>query len=157
MSRIIIVGKAASGKDYLKKKFTEKGFMPEVSMTTRPMREGEVNGMDYHFVSRDKFEQIIAEGHFYEYVEFNGNYYGTFEIEWHASSLFIMTPSGIAAIKPEDRQECFVVYLDIAYETRKERLMQRSDADSVERRLQADEEDFKDFTDFDFRVTNADF
>src|SRR5690554_7867534 len=48
-----------------------------VSHTTRPMRTGEQDGVNYHFVSRDEFEAMIAEGDFLEHADVFGNYYGT--------------------------------------------------------------------------------
>ena len=48
-----------------------------VSCTTRTPREGEKNGVDYHFLSREEFEQKIASGDLLEYAEVHGNYYGT--------------------------------------------------------------------------------
>ena len=157
MTRIILVGKGGSGKDFLKKKMIERGFVREVSYTTRPMRTGEAEGKDYFYVEESDFKRMITAGEFYQHDNFNGWYYGTSKAQWEKKSLFIMTPGGIAKIKPEDRKECFIIYIDINEEIRKERLSQRSDADSVDRRLAADENDFKDFTDFDMRVTNPDF
>ena len=68
-----------------------------------------------------------------------------------------MTPSGLSSMKPEDRIESFVVYLDIDESVRKERLSQRNDADKLERRLNADYLDFNDFTDFDERIEDPYF
>ncbi len=48
-----------------------------VSHTTRPMRPGEVDGRDYHFVRRERFERMVREGAFLEHAEVFGNYYGT--------------------------------------------------------------------------------
>ncbi len=48
-----------------------------VSATTRPPRPGEVDGVSYHFISREHFEQNIAKGEMLEYAIYNGNYYGT--------------------------------------------------------------------------------
>lgn len=48
-----------------------------VSHTTRPPREGEVDGRHYHFISHAEFESMIAHGDFLEYAEVYGNYYGT--------------------------------------------------------------------------------
>lgn len=48
-----------------------------VSYTTRPPRPGEKEGVDYHFVSRDEFQQMIQTGAFAEWMEVHGNYYGT--------------------------------------------------------------------------------
>lgn len=48
-----------------------------ISMTTRPMRPGEVNGKDYFFVSKDEFKKAIADGQLLEWAEYANNYYGT--------------------------------------------------------------------------------
>ncbi|MDU6962010.1 MAG: guanylate kinase, partial [Staphylococcus sp.] len=48
-----------------------------ISMTTRQMREGEVNGVDYFFKTKEEFEALIQEDQFIEYAEYVGNYYGT--------------------------------------------------------------------------------
>ena len=157
MSRIILVGKGASGKSHYAKKMADKGYRINVSYTTRPPRTGELEGVDYHFVSEDYFLSLQNGGFFYETVKRKNWWYGTGNSRWEWEDLFIMTPSGIASIKPEDRKDCFIIYLDIPFEVRRERLMQRDDADSVERRLASDEEDFADFTDFDVRFTNPDF
>jgi guanylate kinase len=48
-----------------------------VSCTTRPPRPGEVDGVHYTFVSREQFDDLVAEGHFLEHASYNGNLYGT--------------------------------------------------------------------------------
>jgi guanylate kinase len=70
--RIILVGKAASGKDNLRKRFESRGFKYAVSYTTRPPREGEIHNEDYIFITDELAQKMIDEGNFYEYVEFNG-------------------------------------------------------------------------------------
>lgn len=52
-------------------------FVLSVSMTTRPPRGEEKDGVDYFFVNRERFEELIKEDQFIEYAQFNGNYYGT--------------------------------------------------------------------------------
>jgi guanylate kinase len=151
--RVILVGKGGSGKDHARKVLEDMGFRYCVSHTTRPPRDGEVDGKDYHFISRDSAaHQFAAKGLFYEYVIFNGWVYGTSRDEFDTADLFIMTPSGISKIEPEDRKESFIIYLDIQEDVRKERLSGRRDADDVSRRLDADDLDFAEFNDFDFRV-----
>lgn len=156
--RIVLVGKAASGKDHLRKKIESRGFKCAVSYTTRPQREGEVHGKDYYFISEDEAKVLIESGFFYEYVIFNGWIYGTSVTQFFSDDLFIMTPKGIHEIKPEDRLESFVIYLDIPSNVRIKRLNKRHmPGDSVKRRIEADELDFSDFTDYDLRITNSDF
>lgn len=156
--RIVIVGKGGSGKDHMRKKLEEAGFRYCVSHTTRPPREGEIDGRDYYFISRDTASQeYIRKDKFYEYVIFNGWVYGTSKDEFYSSNLFIMTPSGLAKMKQEDRAESFVVYLDIEEKVRKERLLSRNDADNVDRRLSADTQDFLEFKDHDFSLSDPFF
>ena len=71
--RIILVGPTASGKTFLRNRFEDKGFECDVSYTTRPMRPGEKDGVHYHFLEVKIFEEMIKEGGFYEWVEYNGN------------------------------------------------------------------------------------
>ncbi len=52
-----------------------------VSATTRSPREGEVDGVSYHFITRERFEELIAAGEVLEYTQYNGNYYGTLRSE----------------------------------------------------------------------------
>jgi guanylate kinase len=76
---IIISSPSGGGKGTLIKEV--RGMMPElgysVSFTTRPQRFGEENGREYHFVTRQAFEHLIADGEFLEYAEVHGNLYGT--------------------------------------------------------------------------------
>jgi len=151
--RVILVGKGGSGKDHARKVLEDIGFRYCVSHTTRPPRIGEIEGKDYYYISRDSAaHHYIAKDLFYEYVIFNGWVYGTSREEFEIADLFIMTPSGISKIKPEDRKESFIIYFDIDMDVRKERLSGRRDADDVTRRLAADDLDFYEFKDFDFRV-----
>jgi hypothetical protein len=85
-------------------------------------------------------------------------YYGITKEEFERAQVFIMTPGEFACIDAETRKNCFVVYLDIDREIREDRILGRNDKnDSVQRRLDADEEDFKGFGDYDLRVTDPDF
>jgi guanylate kinase len=156
--RIILVGKAASGKDHARKKLENIGFKYCISHTTRPKRKDEIDGVDYYFISMDFMqENFISKNLLYEWVIFNGWIYGTTIKEFNESDLFIMTPTGIKRLDPIDREESFIIYIDIDYDTREKRLLKRGDADSSERRLIADEKDFENFIDFDHRIDNPNF
>ena len=78
-----ICGKSASGKDYtatrLVDEYIEMGIPVNkvVSYTTRPQRDGEINGVDYHFIDRRTFIKMQYEKKFMEYSEFRGWKYGT--------------------------------------------------------------------------------
>jgi guanylate kinase len=158
MPRIIIVGKAASGKDYLRKSYENRGYVYAVSYTTRPPRPGEINGKDYIFISENDFTAMIDYEEWYEWVSFNGWKYGTSKAQFYHDDLFIMTPTGISHITAEDRKESFIIFLDMPIEKRRARLIERvMPGDSIERRIIADEEDFKDFNNYDIRITNDNF
>jgi guanylate kinase len=159
--RIILVGKAGSGKDFMRRKLESRNFKYATSYTTRPAREGEVEGKDYFFITDEQAEQMIANGEFFEYVPFNGWIYGTTLSQWNQEndeSVFIMTPTGLSHVGPHDRKECFVIFVDIDKDVRRERLLNRNmPGDSLERRIEADELDFDNFTNYDIRITNPDF
>jgi guanylate kinase len=157
--KIILVGPGASGKDHLKRRFLDKGFKQSISYTTRPPRENEKDGFDYHFVDDETFKEMIDVNDFREWNLFGDKkwYYGTTVREFNDASLFVMTPSGIQALTPLERKKCFVIFIDIPEEVRRERLNARKDADDPERRIKTDIEDFKNFTDYDMRITNPDF
>ena len=77
---VVLSGPSGVGKGTVRKalfQMPEQNFVYSVSMTTRKKRPGEVDGVDYYFVSKEEFEKRIAEGKFLEYAEFVGNYYGT--------------------------------------------------------------------------------
>ena len=77
---IVLSGPSGVGKGTIRKAMFEKenhNFSYSISMTTRKPREGEVDGVDYYFVSKEEFLKRIEEGKFLEHAEFVGNYYGT--------------------------------------------------------------------------------
>ena len=78
-SLIVISGPSGIGKGTVVKALME--LMPDlgfsVSATTRSPREGEVDGREYYFVSRESFEKMIEDGDILEYTTYCGNYYGT--------------------------------------------------------------------------------
>ena len=77
---VIISGPSGVGKGTIRKYFEKDerlNLTYSISMTTRKPRNGEVNGKDYFFVSKEEFEKEINEGGLLEYAQFVGNYYGT--------------------------------------------------------------------------------
>lgn len=157
--RIILVGPTCSGKTYLRNRFAMRGFRCDISYTSREMRPGEVDGVHYHFIHKKAFERKIKDGEFYEWVEYNGNYYGTGMKEWNELPLFIMETDGINHIKEEDRKHCFVIYIDTPEYERVKRMRKerRWSWEEVEKRLETDNRKFRGFRDYDLRITNPDF
>lgn len=77
---IVLSGPSGVGKGTVRKAIFAQDnnkFDYSVSMTTRQMRPGEINGKDYYFVTKEEFEKEIAEGGMLEYAQYVDNYYGT--------------------------------------------------------------------------------
>ena len=149
--KIIIIGKAASGKDFLQKQLVINGWIPLRQYTTRPIRPSE-DGSEYHFVSDEEFDSI--SNNLMSVQSFNGWKYGFNLGEALKSDVMIFSPGNIFDIIFSSNFNCknlldssIIVYLDIDEETRRERLSKRyvggKEDDSLERRLQADKKDFK--------------
>jgi guanylate kinase len=165
--KIILLGKSGSGKDFLMRKLVEKGLKSGVKMTTRPKRRNEIDGVTYDFINESIFNDKIINNEFLIYQSFNVTpedrepevwYYGLTKEEFEESQIFIMTPGEFENISDEIREECFVIYLDISRDVRESRLYRREDKnDSIKRRLDSDEIDFKNFTNYDLRITDPDF
>ncbi len=75
---VVVSGPAGSGKGTVLGELLRDGtFSYSVSATTRAPRPGEVDGVNYHFLTREAFEEAIKAGEMLEYTEYCGNYYGT--------------------------------------------------------------------------------
>jgi len=165
--KLIILGKSGSGKDYLMRKLIEEGLKGCLKMTTRPMRVNEVQNITYNFVDFEIFREKINNNDLICYQKFEVTpldkspeiwYYGITKEEFNSSQVFIMTPGDLSQVDPETRKKCFVVYLDIDREIREKRITKRNDNnDSIMRRLDADDIDFRNFKDYDLKITDPEF
>lgn len=166
--KVIILGPSGSGKNFLMESLTSFNLKPCVKTTTRPNRTNEVDGVDYHFVSKEQFFNQLENNEMLVYQSFIVNpsnldidtwYYGITNIEFEISDIVILTPNEYSDILLRyNKDDLFVVYLDIERSVRKERINLRNDKnDSIERRLDADDIDFKQFKEYDLRVTDPDF
>lgn len=102
MNKIVfLIGESGSGKTHLQEKLMEThpcNFTRIISTTTRPPREGEVNGEHYHFVSEDVFANKIEAGELLQWVNFGNTFYGTELVEYkqpESIGLFVCTPEGV--------------------------------------------------------------
>jgi guanylate kinase len=160
--KFIILGQTGSGKSYLISGLTKLGEKYAPKITTRPVRDGEVNGVDYCFISNHEFEKMLDLNKIKVYQKFviNGEnwYYGISMENFHNTNIFMMTPSEFNTLSTEERKGCFVIYLDIDESIRRIRLQSRNDNnDSIERRINSDKEDFKGFNDYDLKLTDSEF
>lgn len=158
---LVLLGKTAVGKDTILKEITKLGLKPVVSYTTRPMREGEVDGVNYHFIDKSQFRRMKLQGFFAETTSYNvatGEtwYYGTLLKDLNDDSVVILNPEGLRTLK-ENKDLNIVSFLITAKdETLRNRLEKRGDnPKEAERRLEADRNDFKDIHELvDFSFSN---
>lgn len=162
MCKYIIVGKAASGKDYLQNIFIEHGYKPLKQYTSRPKRPYET-GDEYHFTSKKKIEKMKHDLKFASCNMYNNWYYGFTVNDFRTCDVAIVTPFDLNNLKtwyPDLLKFVTIIYLDIPVDIRKNRLKTRyeggNEDDTIERRVNADEKDFENFTCFDIRFTNND-
>ena len=148
---LIIMGKSASGKNMVRDILVEKyGFHPIVTYTSRPMREGEVSDVTYHYISENDFLQKIESGFFAEWKKYDVNgevwYYGTSKKDLEnadENTVIILTPDGIRNISNAGITTT-VIYLYSNLSTIKKRLQVRKDKnDKAEERIKRDLKDFK--------------
>ena len=162
---LILSSPSGAGKTTITKKIQQKyqNFKISVSHTTRTPRPNEVDGIDYYFISKNKFEELIKDNKFYEYAKIFDNYYGTsknsvkeiiknnddvlFDIDWQGTqqlSKFKELNLLKIFILPPDKTEL------------EKRLIQRNqdEPDIVEKRLKAYSEDITHWNDYDYIVIN---
>ena len=138
---IVLVGPSASGKTELGKVLQKSGIEKLVTYTTREMRVGEINGIDYHFLNVDKFLELKENNFFFETVCYHNNYYGTSKSDLNRNVYLIVEPSGLDCYMKLNNVISF--YMDVDYETRKQRMINRGDKpENIQVRLNGDDNIF---------------
>jgi guanylate kinase len=134
-----------------------------VSHTTRPPRLNEQEGREYHFVSRDTFSQLVAQGAFLEWAEVHQNYYGTSRTELARAQgargiIFDIDHQGARQIKCELPDVVTVFILPPSMDVLRARLKGRAseDAEAVERRYRVAREEIAHYGMFDYVLINDD-
>lgn len=143
---VILTGMSGAGKTTVAKRLEKEGFRRAVTYTTRPMREGERDGIDYHFLSPEKFDEMEAAGMFLETAHVGECAYGSLREDYMADdTVIILTPDGVEkAVGAMGKDDLLVVYLDAGIPLLKKRLTSRGDApDAVMRRLAEDMKRFE--------------
>ena len=167
---LILCGKAASGKDTLKKyiirtlELSGIEFNNVVNTTTRPPREGEVDGVNYHFCSAEEMTKKILNDEMAEAVLFNDWVYGTENkaLSEDKLNVGIFNLEGIEALRQNPNHNIFAVYLDVEDSVRLIRYLNRENMtkekiNEMFRRYKADEIDFADVDDLvDYKLTIED-
>lgn len=162
IEKILIVGASCSGKNVLLEYCIKIGLPYSPKITTRPKRKGEVEGVDYIYTNNLKFEEMLVNGMIKTYQKFfiDGDiwYYGISKENFDNNQVFIMTPYEIKTLSKEDKDKCYIVYLDIDEDIRKSRIEKRHDSnDSIMRRILSDRTDFDNFNEYDLKINDAEF
>jgi len=161
---VILSSPSGVGKTTLTKKIQQKyqSFKISVSHTTRPPRSNEVDGVDYFFVSKDEFKNLIKEEKFYEYAKIFDNYYGTLKESVNKAILnndiiFDIDWQGTKQLSKFTNLKLVKIYLITDNkEELKKRLIKRNQntEQEVNNRFNAFDEDVKHWHDYDYIVIN---
>lgn len=144
---ICLLGKTASGKTTIRNELVKLGYKPIITYTTRPMRDGEVQDVDYHFVTEDKFNQMIEDDMFAEYTSYITTsgvwYYGSAKADYVDDAVIILNPFGFNKICDSKLDNVISIYLKVDDEIILDRLEKRGDnMFEAKRRMGADLNDF---------------
>ena len=165
MSKVfVITGPSGVGKGTLIRKLRERcpDLELSISATTRDPRVGEVDGVDYHFLSPEEFERRIAEKDFLEFASYSGNRYGTLrsEVEHRLEAghsvvleIEVQGATQVRAAKP-DSVQIFIAPPDPA--VLRERLSSRGtdSVEAIDARLEVADQELAAQGDFDHRIVN---
>lgn len=164
---ILITGKACAGKDTLVKAIMEELDLPmALSFTTRPMRTGETQGVEYDFIDENTFWDLWGYNMLAEYTSYevaNGDtwYYGLTKEELEKADyvLAIVNPDGVRQIKKIYGDKVHVILVTADDKQRIYRYLERDSGNNVAeccRRYLADEKDFAEM-EYNYLVENNDF
>jgi guanylate kinase len=162
---VVISGPSGSGKSTIYKRLLEDPRVHlSVSATTRTKRPGEVDGREYHFVTREWFLQQVKLGNFIEHAEVYGNMYGTLrapmEEALERGEIFLLEidVQGALQLKGMDVPGVYIFVGPPDFEELRRRLVRRgTDApEVVERRLAKAEDEFRERVKYDHVVVNDD-
>jgi guanylate kinase len=164
----VLNGFSGSGKDTILKELIKQNqdLYPIVTNSSRPIRENEINGVDYNFISKEDFLSAIQNDEMLEYraynVDFNGKkdtwYYGVSKnsISDDKSHIIVLDIKGAKVLKEVYGKRVTLIYIHVNDDERKQRAIARGDFDEVEwnRRLQDDRTLFDNQKINDYRVEN---
>lgn len=143
-SMIILTGASASGKTEtalgLQRKY---GLKKAITSTTREIRVGERNGVDYFFYSKEVFLDLLSKGHFIESTLYNSNYYGCGIDQVADDKVIVLDPNGLRSFNALNNDSIVSFLLTCNESTREQRMIKRGDKkENIEKRLNNDKVDF---------------
>ena len=156
----IITGPSGVGKNtIIEAMSTDLDFYFSVSHTTRPQREGEVNGKDYHFVTEEEFKSLVDENLMIEYEQYGGFYYGTSKKEILKESNIILLDLEVnGATKLLSENDDFIgIFIDIDDNELVKRLKNRGhDENFIDKRMQLASIQREKKSHYQYHVDNVD-
>ncbi len=163
---IVVSGPAGSGKgSVLGKVFERSGdFVYSVSATTRQPRPGEVDGVQYHFKTKEEFEQLIREDAVVEHTFYCGNYYGTLrpviekDLNEGKNVVLEIEVDGAMQIKSKFPEAVLVLVVPPDFKTLEARLRGRgtNTEEDIQNRLARSREELAIFNKYDYLIINED-
>ncbi|HOP29185.1 MAG TPA: guanylate kinase [Spirochaetota bacterium] len=137
-------------------------FMFSISTTTRPMRHGEVNGVNYYFITKEEFRRMIDNDEFFEWAEVYGNYYGTSkkEIDRIVNSgkfpLFDVDIQGSKNLRAKLKDAVYIFIIPPSKAILKARLIgrQTESDEQLDLRLKHAAEEIAEYKNFDYVIVN---
>lgn len=162
----VISGSSGVGKGTVIGGFLKRNpeFMLSISCTTRNMRPGEADGVNYFFITHDDFKNCIENNKFLEWAEFAGNYYGTKKkyimqcLEDGKNIILEIDTQGALQVKEKMPEAVLIFICPPSYETLEQRLRGRctEDEETIKKRLEAVKKEFERAENFDYKVVNDD-
>lgn len=126
---IVVTGKTASGKDTITDILLQKypTFKKVITSTSRLPRNGEINGVNHHFISREDFLGKVSNNEFVEHIEYAGNLYGTEKKEFNQAenTIWRIDPSAAGRVREFLKQELLVIFITTTDEVILDRLRER--------------------------------
>ena len=162
---IIISAPSGAGKTTvrleLKKYLPDLGF--SVSHTTRAPRAGEIDGTDYHFISKEKFLEMTQKKEFLEWAEIHNNYYGTARnnvestLNQGKDLILELDVQGVESLRKIDFPGVYIFILPPSIEELKKRLNQRGteSADQIQKRFETGRKEILKSHKYEYLVTNT--
>lgn len=158
---LLLCGKTCAGKNTIQKELIKMGMNSVVSYTTRTPREDEIEGIEYHFISKEEFQEkekqgFFAETAYYDVATGDRWYYGSAVKDLSDDKVIIVNPYSLKKLKKIKSLNPISFYITAGEETIWNRLRERGDnAAEARRRLNADDDDFADIDkEIDFSFSN---
>jgi guanylate kinase len=124
---IVIVGPSCAGKTCIERKLTEHGLKRIISYTSRVIRKNETNHIDYHFITKEEFEQKLLEGFFAEHSVYNSWNYGIAYEDCCDDAICVVETSGLNQLKANKNLNIKSFCINVDERTRVIRMMKRGD------------------------------